>query len=154
MQVVLKKFGSGNNFIDWIKRLLTNQESCVINGSSTTSHLKLEKRARQGRHKKSIRELMKTIKLFSKFSGLKPNILKCEVAGIGSLKGVKMAVCGIKCIDLTTETIKILGVHFSYNQKLKTQKNFVKSTTNMQSVLNLWKMRNITLEGEKISSKH
>ena len=28
---------------------------------------------------KSIRELMKTFKLFSKFSGLKPNILKCEV---------------------------------------------------------------------------
>ena len=97
---------------------------------------------------------MKTIKLFSKFSGLKPNILKCDVAGIGALKEIKMAVCGIKCIDLTTETIKILGVHFSYNQKLKTQKNFVKSTTNMQSVLNLWKMRNITLEGEKISSKH
>ena len=71
---------------------------------------------------KSIRELMKTFKLFSKFSVLKPNILKCKVAGIGSLKGVKMAVCGIKCIDLTTETIKILGVHFSYNKKLKTKK--------------------------------
>ena len=41
--VVLKKFGSGNNFIDWIKILLTNQESCVINGSSTTSYFKLEK---------------------------------------------------------------------------------------------------------------
>ena len=65
---------------------------------------------------------MKTFKLFSKFSGLKPSILKCEVAGVGSLKGVKIAVCGIKCIDLTTETIRILGVHFSYNQKLKTQK--------------------------------
>ena len=47
---------------------------------------------------KSIRELMKTFKLFSKLSGLKPNILKCKVAGIGSLKGVKMAVCGIKLI--------------------------------------------------------
>ena len=74
---------------------------------------------------------MKILKLFSKFSGLKPNILECQVAGIGSLKGVKMTVCGIKCIDLTTETIKILGVHFSYNQKLQTQKNFVKSITNM-----------------------
>ena len=96
---------------------------------------------------------MKTFKLFSKFSGLKPNILKCEVAGIGSLKGVKMAVCGIKCIDLTTETIKILGVHFSYNQKLKTQKNFVKSITNMQNVLNLWRMRNITLQGKIVIFK-
>ena len=55
---------------------------------------------------------MKTFKLFSKFSVLKPNILKCKVAGIGSLKEVKMAVCGIKCIDLKTETIKILSVHF------------------------------------------
>ena len=50
---------------------------------------------------------MKTFKLFSKFSGLRPNKLKCEAVGIGSLKGVKMAVCSIKCIDLTTETIKI-----------------------------------------------
>ena len=91
---------------------------------------------------------MKTFKLFSKFSGLKPNMLKCGVAGIGSLKGVKMAVCGIKCIDLITETIRILGVHFSYSQKLKTKKNFVKSITNMQNVLNLWRIRNITLEGK------
>ena len=44
---------------------------------------------------------MKTFKLFSKCSGLKPNILKREVAGMGSLKGVKMAVCGSKCIHLT-----------------------------------------------------
>ena len=40
-----------------------------------------------------------------------------------------MAACGINCIDLTTETIKTLGVHFSYNQKLETQKKFVKSIT-------------------------
>ena len=75
---------------------------------------------------------MKTFRLFPKFSGLKPNILKCEVACIGSLKGVKMTVCAIKCIHLTIEAITILGVHFSYNQKLKTQNFFVKSITNMQ----------------------
>ena len=64
---------------------------------------------------------MKTFKLFSKFSGLKPNISKCDAAGIGSLKGVKMAVCGIKCIDLTTETIKVTNT-----------KNFVKSISNIK----------------------
>ena len=47
---------------------------------------------------KSVRELMKTFKLFSKFSGLKPNILKCDIVDIGSLKEVKIVVCGIKCI--------------------------------------------------------
>ena len=74
---------------------------------------------------------MKIFKLFSKFPGLKLNILKCEVAGTGSLTGVKMTVCGIKCIDLTAETIQILGEHFSYNQKLQTQKHFLKSTSNI-----------------------
>ena len=133
--VVLKKFSFGNSSFDWIKILLTNQESCVVNGS-TTSYFKLEKGTRQDdpisayfiitaleiifamiksnpdikglnlfnhnylytayaddttfflNDQKSIRELIETFKLFSKFSSLKPNILKCEVAGIGSLKVV------------------------------------------------------------------
>ena len=57
-----------------------------------------------------------------------------------------MIVYGIKCIDLTTETKKFLCVHFRYNQKLQTQKNFVKSITNMQNALNLWRIRNIRLK--------
>ena len=40
--------------------------------------------------------------------------------------------------------IKVLGVNFSYNQKL--QKKIEKSITNMQQDLNLQRMRNITLE--------
>ena len=75
---------------------------------------------------KSITELMKTLKLFSKVSCLKPRMLKCKVVETGSLKGVKMAVCDIKCIGLTTETTKVLGAHFSSNQKLEIQKTFVK----------------------------
>ena len=44
----LKKYGFGANFIDWIKILLNNQESCVINGGHTTKYFKLERGARQG----------------------------------------------------------------------------------------------------------
>ena len=60
---------------------------------------------------KSISEQMKTFRLFSKIFGLKPNISKCEVAGIGSLKGVKISVSSIKYIELRTKVIKILGVY-------------------------------------------
>ena len=88
---------------------------------------------------------MTTFKLFSKFFGLKPYILKCDLAGLGSLKGVKMTVCSIKCIDLTTENKNILGIHFPYDQKLRIQEKLIKSITNMQNVLNLWKMKNIKL---------
>ena len=59
----------------------------------------------------SIVHLFEKLKLFSDFSGLKPNnTTKCEVAGIGVLKGVQVAVCGMKCINLRNEAIKILGV--------------------------------------------
>ena len=32
---------------------------------------------------------------------IKPNKAKCEIAGIGALKGVSLALFGIDCIDLT-----------------------------------------------------
>ena len=46
-------------------------------------------------NQKSIRELMITFKSFSKFFGLKPNILKCEVARMGSLERFKTTVCHV-----------------------------------------------------------
>ena len=32
--------------------------------------------------------------------GLKPNLKKSKIAGIGVLKGVQVAICGMRCIDL------------------------------------------------------
>ena len=48
---------------------------------------------------KSVAELMKTFDIFSTFSGLKPN--KSEIAGLGPLNGVKVALCGMECSDLS-----------------------------------------------------
>ena len=45
---VLKKFGFGQNFISWIEIILKNQESCVINGGTTTKYFKLNRGAGQG----------------------------------------------------------------------------------------------------------
>ena len=76
------------------------------------------------RYKRSIKELLNTFATFSKYSGLKPNHEKCEIAGIGVLKSVKVAVCGMKCIDLCNDTIKITGVHFSHNKEKRNKKKF------------------------------
>ena len=57
-----------------------------------------------------------------------------------------MAACGFLCIDLNDDTLKILGTHFSYNKKLKDERKFYKTVTDIQRVLNTWKMRNLTLE--------
>ena len=96
----------------------------------------------------SIEEMVNSFHIFSRFSGLRPNLSKCEIAGIGVLKGVKVAVCGIQCVDLVLDTIKILGTHFCYNEKLKEERNFCLTIANTQRVLKLWKLRNLTLEGK------
>ena len=70
-------------------------------------------------------------------SGLSPNTRKCEIAGIGTLKGVNVALCGMKYLNLTKETVKILGIHFSYNKKLKHEMNFQSHILKIESVLRL-----------------
>ena len=85
----------------------------------------------------SIKEMVNSFHIFSRFSGLRPNLSKCEIAGIGVLKGVNVAVCGIQCIDLILDSIKILGTHFSYNEKLKEERKFCLIIANTQRVLKL-----------------
>jgi hypothetical protein len=96
----------------------------------------------------SVRALFATIKIFSSYSDLKPNYSKCEIAGIGALKGVEWALCGLKSVDLTQSTIKILGLHFSYNEKLKNEKNFTDTVSKIENLLRVWRLRNLTLEGK------
>ena len=178
----LKKYGFGGNFIDWIKILLNNQESCVINGGHTTKYFKLKKEACQEdpisaylfifaleiffimiktnknthglnifdheylytayaddttfflEDVSSIKVVLKDLQCFSSFSGLRPNFTKCEIAGIGILKSVNVALCGMKCLDLIKECIKILGVHISYNRKLQDDKNFCGTVKNISVI--------------------
>ena len=101
----------------------------------------------------SIENLAEVFNTFFLFSGLKPNLTKFEIVGIGALKGVQVAVCGMKCSDLCIEVIKIIGTFFSYNSRIKEEYNFLKIVSNVQSVLNLWRYRNITLEGRIVVFK-
>ena len=64
------------------------------------------------------------------------------------MKGVKVALCGVEYVNLLTKAIKILGIYFSYNTKLENEKNFLYHITKLQEVINIWKMRNLSLRGE------
>ena len=44
----LKKYGFGPNFISWVKILLNQNESCVMNCGTTTQYFNLDRGARQG----------------------------------------------------------------------------------------------------------
>ena len=53
----------------------------------------------------------------------------------------------MKRVNLNSETVKILGVHFSYNKNLEQDKNFSEHILKIESILKLWRMRQLTLEG-------
>ena len=73
---------------------------------------------------------------------MKPNLTKKEVVGTGVLNGVKVVVCGMQSINLNDESIKVLDIHLSCNEKLKEEKNFYDAITNIQFVLG--NLRNLT----------
>ena len=56
----------------------------------------------------------------------------------------------MKYLNLMKETVKILGVHFSYNKKQEQEKNFQKHIVDTENVLRPWLMRNLM----KVRSSH
>ena len=96
----------------------------------------------------SVKEIFKTFDTFSEFSGLKANRAKCEIAGIGVKNGAEIALLDLKCINLNNDSIRILGVHFSYNSEIFEERNFQEIVNLIESVLATWRWRNLTLLGK------
>ena len=97
---------------------------------------------------KSVIELMNIFNTFSKFSGLKPNKSKCEISGIGALKGVQVAFCSMRCIDLVSNIVKISGIYYSYNDELKNQENFKRHIIKIENFLQIWRMSDLSIAGK------
>ena len=87
----------------------------------------------------SATEIIETFGCFSHFSGLEI----CKIAGIGVLKGVKLALCGIECVNFSNDVIKVPGICSHYDKKLEKEKNFLNHIVKLQNVLNIWRMRNL-----------
>ena len=91
---------------------------------------------------------MERFSTFSQYSCLKLNYGKCEIAGLGVLKSVKVAVYSMKCVDLCKDTMRITGIHFSNNKTKQDEKNFLETISKIQNVLKIWRMQSLTLEGK------
>ena len=85
----------------------------------------------------SVIEMMKAFDKFSPFSGLRPNKSRCQVAGMGVLKGKKM-----ESINLRSDSRKMLRMHFSYNKQIAKEENFVNNIAKIENVLKFWRILN------------
>ena len=94
----------------------------------------------------SATEIMKMFDYFSLFSILKINKAKCKISGIRVLRRVKLTLCGIKCVNVNNDVIKILGISYSYDKK--NENNFLNHVIKLQNVLKMWRMRNLSLIGK------
>ena len=67
---------------------------------------------------------------------------KYELTGFGALKEIKLALCGMECIDLMFNAIKILGV---YDKTFEKQENFINLDLTIEKLVRLWRMRNLSI---------
>ena len=54
----------------------------------------------------------------------------------------------MECTDLTKKSVKILGIHFSYNKKIENEENFIKLIKKIENVLKIWRLRNLTVKAK------
>ena len=100
------------------------------------------------RDAQSLRRIFKIMKKFEVFSSLKINVEKCEAGWIGKAKYGVTKIISCKRRSMTQSTIKILGVHFSYDKKLADKENFCKSIIHGRALLNVWNQRWLSLAGK------
>ena len=101
----------------------------------------------------SAKEVLSNLRIYSNVSGLYPNLEKCEIAAICVLENINVALCDMKSVYLMKYSIKILGVHISYNKRPQDNMNFQAAIKNITSALKIWKMRNLSLVGKIAVSK-
>ena len=47
----------------------------------------------------------------------------------------------MRCVNVHEDTIKILGIHYSYNKKLENDENFKQYIAKIENLLKLWRVR-------------
>ena len=70
------------------------------------------------------------------------------MAGTGVLKEAHMVLCGMERVNLKNSAIKILGIHFLYSKRLVNDENYKRYIIKFETLLKLWRMRQLTIEGK------
>ena len=94
--------------------------------------------------KGSLEHLFSTLKVFEGCSGLKLNKDKTEAYWLGSSHNCNESLE----IETVNKPMKILGIYFTYNSRLKNELNFDATLKSLKKTLNNWQWRNLTVLGK------
>ena len=54
----------------------------------------------------------------------------------------------MRCTDLVSNIVKILGIYYSYNEKLEIQENFKRHIIKIERFLRTWRMKGLSIAGK------
>ena len=76
-----------------------------------------------------------------------------KITGIGFLKAIIEGICGLKCVHFSNDTIKVLGIHISYNKKVQMENDSVTTIKKYRKLFICEIHVCLPLRGELSSSK-
>ena len=82
-------------------------------------------------------------------SGLKLNLNKTEIIPIGKLKNKEVFLPpDLTSIHIVNGPFKALGIWYSYNKNEMLNLNLENRLKNMNTIINIWKSRSLSLKGK------
>ena len=105
----------------------------------------------------SIQKLITLYEQFSTLCGIELNMPKTEIVNIGlpifSKQYFKINYMGCEYIIVSQKEAKICGIVFSTDREAAYELNVIDKIHKLQNILNLWRQRNLTMEGKNLIVK-
>ena len=98
----------------------------------------------------SLERALKTIDDFGKIAGLSLNVKKTKAIWLGKWANNKNKPLNLKWLH---SPVKILGIHFSYDEKRNNELNFMQKVQRLQTKLDMWSARDLTIFGRAMILK-
>ena len=98
----------------------------------------------------SVEQALDIVNVFGKFSGLMLNVEKTKAIWLGKWSKNKTKPLGMKWVNSPT---KFLGIFASYDEKGNNQMNFNLKVQKLQTNLDMWNSRGLTLYGKVLIIK-
>ena len=98
----------------------------------------------------SLERALKLTNDFGKIAGLSLNVKKTKAIWLGKWANNKNKPLNLKWLH---SPVKILGIHFSYDEKRNNELNFIQKIQKLQTKLDMWSSRDLTIFGRAMILK-